>query len=67
MRRVRQGCTTLLITHRLSQIRWADHILVLQRGALIDQGSHEELMVRCDLYRRIFSHYEAMQPVPTDA
>ena len=67
IRRVQQGCTTLLITHRLSQIRWADHILVLQRGALIDQGSHEDLMARCDLYRRIFSHYEAMQPIPTDA
>ena len=61
--RVQQGCTTLLITHRLSQIRWADHILVLQRGTLVDQGSHEDLMARCDLYRRIFSHYESMQPI----
>ena len=67
IRRVQQGRTTLLITHRLSQIRWADHILVLQRGALVDQGSHDDLMARCDLYRRIFSHYEAMQPIPTDA
>jgi ATP-binding cassette, subfamily B, bacterial len=67
IRRVQQGRTTLLITHRLSQIRWADHILVLQRGALVDQGGHDDLMARCDLYRRIFSHYEAMQPIPTDA
>ena len=54
MYRVQQGRTTLLITHRLSQIRWADRILVLRRGELVDQGRHEDLMNRCDAYRRIF-------------
>lgn len=58
IRRVLQGRTTLLITHRLSQIRWADQILVLRRGELVDQGSHAELMGRCELYRRIFARYE---------
>jgi ATP-binding cassette, subfamily B, bacterial len=58
IRRVLQGRTTLLITHRLSQIRWADHILVLRCGELLDQGSHEELMERCELYQRIFAHDE---------
>jgi ATP-binding cassette subfamily B protein len=58
MRRVLQGRTTLLITHRLSQIRWADHILVLRSGELVDQGSHEELLERSDAYRRIFARYE---------
>jgi ATP-binding cassette subfamily B protein len=58
IRRLLQGRTTLLITHRLSQIRWADSILVLKRGELIDQGTHEELLARCDTYRRIFTHYE---------
>jgi len=57
MRRVMKGRTTLLITHRLSQIRWADRILVLRRGELVDQGSHDELMARCEAYRRIFSRY----------
>jgi ATP-binding cassette subfamily B protein len=57
MRRIMQGRTTLLITHRLSQIRWADRILVLRRGELVDQGSHEELMGRCEAYRRIFARY----------
>ncbi|MSP14194.1 MAG: ABC transporter ATP-binding protein [Chloroflexi bacterium] len=56
--RVLEGRTTLLITHRLSQIRRADRILVLHQGQVLDQGSHEELMQRCDLYRRIFAHYE---------
>jgi ATP-binding cassette subfamily B protein len=56
--RVLEGRTTLLITHRLSQIRRADKILVLHRGEIVDQGSHEFLMRRCDLYKRIFAHYE---------
>ena len=57
MYRVKQGRTTFLITHRLSQIRWADRILVLRRGELVDQGTHEELMERCEPYRRIFASY----------
>ena len=58
IKRVLEGRTTLLITHRLSQIRWADRILVIDRSEIIDQGTHEELMQRCDLYRRIFAKYE---------
>ncbi len=56
--RVLEGRTTLLITHRLSQIRRADKILVLKHGEILDQGSHTELMARCDLYRRIFARYD---------
>ena len=62
IRRVLQGRTTLLITHRLSQIRWADEILVMRHGELVDHGSHEELMARCEYYRRIFSHYDPVAP-----
>ena len=58
IKRVLEGRTTLLITHRLSQIRWADRILVLHHNEIIDQGTHEELMQRCDLYRRIFARYD---------
>jgi ATP-binding cassette, subfamily B, bacterial len=54
---VLEGRTTLLITHRLSQIRRADLILVLHQGELVDQGTHDELLRRCDLYRRIFARY----------
>ncbi len=56
--RLLAGRTTLLITHRLSQIRWADSILVLKRGELIDCGTHDELLSRCETYQRIFAHYE---------
>jgi ATP-binding cassette subfamily B protein len=55
--RVLEGRTTLLITHRLSQIRRADKVLVLHKGEILDQGTHTELMMRCDLYRRIFARY----------
>ncbi|MEX2534984.1 MAG: ABC transporter ATP-binding protein [Trueperaceae bacterium] len=56
--KVLQGRTTLMITHRLSQIRRADKILVLDRGELVDQGGHFELLERNDHYRRIFSRYD---------
>ncbi|HEY6408715.1 MAG TPA: ABC transporter ATP-binding protein [Ktedonobacteraceae bacterium] len=62
IRRLLQDRTTLLITHRLSQIRWADKILVLRKGELVDQGTHSELINRCELYRRIFIHRDK---VPT--
>jgi ATP-binding cassette, subfamily B, bacterial len=58
IRRVLEGRTTLLITHRLSQIRWADTVLLLHRGELVDAGPHDELLGRCRLYRRIFAHYD---------
>ncbi len=54
-----RGRTTLLITHRLSQIRWADHIIVLRKGRLVAQGSHEDLLRRSESYRRIFNRYSA--------
>lgn len=50
-----QGRTTLIITHRLSQIRWADLILVLHQGEIAAIGSHEELLESSEAYRRIFS------------
>lgn len=58
IKRVLEGRTTFLITHRLSQIRRADRILVLYNSEIVDQGSHEELMEHCDLYQRIFARYE---------
>ncbi|UCE15167.1 MAG: ABC transporter ATP-binding protein [Candidatus Heimdallarchaeota archaeon] len=51
---VLKGRTTFLITHRLSQIRWADLILVMQRGTIIAQGTHEELIKTSEEYRKIF-------------
>ncbi|MCB9453516.1 MAG: ABC transporter ATP-binding protein [Anaerolineaceae bacterium] len=53
-----KGRTTILITHRLSQIRWADHIIVLRKGRVVAQGTHEDLLQSSEAYRRIFARYE---------
>ncbi len=49
-----QGRTTVIITHRLSQIRWADLILVLRSGRMAALGTHEDLMETSPAYRQIF-------------
>jgi ATP-binding cassette subfamily B protein len=54
MRRILYGRTTMLITHRLSQIRWADLILVMKRGEIIAKGTHEKLLRTSEEYRKIF-------------
>jgi ATP-binding cassette subfamily B protein len=50
-----KGRTTFIITHRLSQIRWADLILVSRGGNLVASGTHDDLMKTSESYRRIFS------------
>ena len=50
-----EGRTTFIVTHRLSQIRWADLIIVLRQGRISEIGTHHELMERSRAYRRIFS------------
>jgi ATP-binding cassette subfamily B protein len=62
IRRAQQGRTTILITHRLSQIRWADMILVLDQGKLVASGGHDDLLRRSPHYRRIFARYEVDLP-----
>lgn len=49
-----RGRTTFIITHRLSQIRWADLIIVLRKGQIAAIGTHNELMKTSEAYSRIF-------------
>lgn len=49
-----EGTTTLLISHRFSSVRRADRIVVIERGRVIEQGSHEELMATATHYRTLF-------------
>ena len=50
---VMQGRTTFVIAHRLSTVRDADHIIVLERGRIVEQGTHDELYDADGIYREI--------------
>jgi ABC-type multidrug transport system fused ATPase/permease subunit len=53
LRRLRTGRTTIVIAHRLSTVRDADRILVLDGGRIAAQGRHDELLQSSQLYRRM--------------
>ncbi|MGW2251567.1 ABC transporter transmembrane domain-containing protein [Kitasatospora sp. NPDC001660] len=59
LRSVMTGRTTLLIAHRRSTLQLADRIAVLDRGRLLDIGTHEELEARCPQYRALITDPEA--------
>ncbi|MFE7560742.1 ABC transporter ATP-binding protein [Kitasatospora sp. NPDC057500] len=70
LRSVMAGRTTLLIAHRRSTLQLADRIAVLDRGRLLDLGTHEELEARCPRYRALITDPEAGRapaaPKPAD-
>jgi ATP-binding cassette, subfamily B, heavy metal transporter len=55
LERVSKGRTTLIIAHRLSTVVHADEILVLDKGAIVERGAHEELLGRRGIYAALWS------------
>jgi len=50
----RTGAVTLFVSHRFSTVRMADHIVVLERGRVVEQGDHASLMAAGGLYRELY-------------
>ena len=63
--RAMQGRTSLIIAHRLSTVRDVDRILVLHKGRLVEQGSHEELLARRGTYWRLHRLQYSGEDAPT--
>lgn len=61
-----QGKTALFISHRLASSRICDKVLVFQKGRLVEQGNHKELMEQGGLYKELFQmqakYFEAVYP-----
>ena len=68
LRRIASTRTTILIAHRRSSLSLADRIVVVDHGAVLDSGTHEELWARCTLYRMLLSgpggDAEGLESVP---
>jgi ABC-type multidrug transport system fused ATPase/permease subunit len=67
VREIRGKQAVLLVSHRFGSVRVADHILVLDRGRIVESGTHEDLMGRKGLYQRLFqlqaAGYSSEEPV----
>ncbi|MFF7857446.1 ATP-binding cassette domain-containing protein [Streptomyces sp. NPDC007904] len=66
LRAHREGGTSLLISHRLGAVRDADVIVVLERGRVVEQGTHDELVARRGQYARMYALQAAGYRAPAD-
>ena len=61
--RLIRGRTCIIVAHRLSTVRDADRIMVVDNGMIVEQGTHEELMARNGLYRKLYDIQHRPEPV----
>ncbi len=62
LHRIFQDRTVLIIAHRLATVLQADRIVVMEKGRVVDVGTHERLMERCSLYRELY-HLQFVKPL----
>ncbi|HET6765636.1 MAG TPA: ATP-binding cassette domain-containing protein, partial [Longimicrobiaceae bacterium] len=56
------GRTTVIIAHRLSTVRRADRLLVIDRGLIVEEGTHDELLVQGGIYAKLYSRQFRDEP-----
>jgi ABC-type multidrug transport system fused ATPase/permease subunit len=64
LRRLLTGRTSFIVAHRLSTVREADLIFVLQNGRIVERGSHEELLQLSGMYRNLYDQFVAATVEP---
>jgi putative ABC transport system ATP-binding protein len=60
---VTRGRTSVAIAHRLSTAEASDLVIVVDAGRVVDMGSHQELLQRCEVYGRLYASWSALTAV----
>jgi subfamily B ATP-binding cassette protein MsbA len=62
-----EGRTVVIVTHRIASVRKADRIVVIERGQIVDIGTHRQLLRRCSLYKELAAHQQLAESVEAEA